>query len=114
MSFPIQPQAIDALKRLQQESIGYVQLVITLSLSLSLLSHTHTHTHTLLFTVCCCYSQEVDVKKELIELDRTEVDVSADLLPQLVPEESPRYHFYRFKHTHEGDYQEVIGELALS
>ena len=52
----------------------------------------------------------MDVKKELIELDRTEVDVSADSLPQFVPEDSPRYHFYRFKHTHEGDYQEVIGE----
>ena len=52
----------------------------------------------------------MDVKKELIELDRTEVEVSADSLPQFVPEDSPRYHFYRFKHTHEGDYQEVIGE----
>ena len=52
----------------------------------------------------------MDVKQELIKLDRTEKEVSADSLPQVVPDTSPRYHFYRFKHTHEGDYQEAIGE----
>lgn len=51
---------------------------------------------------------EVDVKRELILLDRTEVKVSADSLPTVIPESSPRYHFYRFEHTHEGDYQEAI------
>ena len=52
----------------------------------------------------------MDVKRELIQLDRTEVKVSADSLPTVIPEGSPRYHFYRFEHTHEGDYQEAIGK----
>ena len=50
------------------------------------------------------------MKQELIQLDRTEVKVSADSLPTVIPEGSPRYHFYRFEHTHEGDYQEAIGK----
>ena len=60
-----------------------------------------------------CTYQKVDIKRELIELDRTEVDVKADSLPQVVPDASPRYHFFRFKHTHEGDYQEAIGEFKI-
>ena len=54
VSFPVQPDAIDALKQFKQGSIGYLQLVnspLSLSLSLSLFSlfhiHTHSHSHSL-------------------------------------------------------------------
>ena len=31
-------------------------------------------------------------------------------LASKVPEDSARYHLYRFKHTHQGDYRESNGE----
>jgi twinfilin-like protein len=34
--------------------------------------------------------------------------LSIDKLPSKVPEDSGRYHLYKFKHTHEGDYMENI------
>ena len=47
--------------------------------------------------------------KERIYLDRTESSMTADGLPRVVPDGSPRYHFFLFKHTFEGDYQEGVG-----
>ena len=55
----------------------------------------------------------VDVKAERILLDRKEMDIKADYLSSLVPPGTARYHFYRFKHTHEGDYQEAVGKGSL-
>lgn len=54
--------------------------------------------------------QSVDVKKEVINLERTETGVDANSLSELVPDSSPRYHLFSFKHTHEGDYQEAVGK----
>ena len=56
--------------------------------------------------------QSVDVKKEEIHLETTETGVTADDLPRLVPDGYPRYHFFIFKHTHEGDYLESVGEYT--
>ena len=53
--------------------------------------------------------QAVDVSKERIYLDTTESSMMADDLPQVVPDGFPRYHFFLFKHTFEGDYQESVG-----
>lgn len=30
-------------------------------------------------------------------------------LPKRIPKDAARYHFFRFKHSHEGDYLESIG-----
>ena len=57
----------------------------------------------------CNFLQSVDVKNEKIDLESTEGSLEADSLPSYIPEDAPRYHFYRFNHTHEGDYQEAIG-----
>lgn len=54
--------------------------------------------------------QSVDVKKEVINLELTKDDVDVNSLSGFVPENSPRYHLFYFKHTHEGDYQEAVGE----
>ena len=55
------------------------------------------------------YAQlKVDVDTEQILLTRTERSIAADDLHQCFPENTPRYHFYLFKHTHEGYYQESI------
>ena len=49
------------------------------------------------------------MSKERIYLDTTESSMSADRLPGVVPDGCPRYHFFLFKHTYEGDYQESVG-----
>ena len=52
----------------------------------------------------------VDTKKEIIALEeKGACDVKG--LPKKVPENSPRYHLFVFKHTHEGDYLQSVGEF---
>ncbi|KAG7522814.1 twinfilin-1 [Solea senegalensis] len=48
---------------------------------------------------------EVDSDHELIRLCNTEPTELRDL-PKRIPEESARYHFFLYKHSHEGDYLE--------
>lgn len=50
----------------------------------------------------------VDVKKEVINLESCQDDLDANSIAGLVPEDSPRYHLFSFKHTYEGDYQEAV------
>ena len=45
----------------------------------------------------------INISKEIIELeDQTSCDSKS--LPSRIPEGAPRYHLFRFDHTHEGDY----------
>ncbi len=47
---------------------------------------------------------KIDTSKEIIDLaDKKICDVKS--LPSKVPEDAPRYHIFRFDHTHEGDFQ---------
>ena len=39
---------------------------------------------------------------------------STEELGAKVPEDSARYHLFRFKHSHQGDYKESNGEDGLS
>ena len=39
---------------------------------------------------------------------------STEELGAKVPEDCARYHLFRFKHTHQGDYKESNGEAVLS
>uniref|UniRef100_A0A3B5MVT1 Twinfilin-1 n=1 Tax=Xiphophorus couchianus TaxID=32473 RepID=A0A3B5MVT1_9TELE len=48
---------------------------------------------------------EIDAEKEMIRLCSTEPTELKDL-PKRVPKDSPRYHFFLYKHSHEGDYLE--------
>lgn len=50
----------------------------------------------------------LDIDEERIHLETAE-NTSLEKLPSKVPENSARYHLYKFKHTHEGDYTESIG-----
>ncbi|XP_071960813.1 twinfilin-2-like [Antedon mediterranea] len=45
----------------------------------------------------------LDVEKEEIHLSEYMDDIAANELASHVPESSPRYHLFLFKHTHEGD-----------
>ncbi|KAM3870290.1 twinfilin-1a [Diretmus argenteus] len=48
---------------------------------------------------------EIDFEKELIRLSNTEPTEVKDL-PKRIPQDSARYHFFLYKHSHEGDYLE--------
>ncbi|XP_077459551.1 twinfilin-2 [Stigmatopora argus] len=49
----------------------------------------------------------LDVERETIELVHSEPTDTRDL-PCRVPKDTPRYHFFLYKHLHEGDYLESI------
>ncbi|XP_061583334.1 twinfilin-2 isoform X2 [Cololabis saira] len=49
----------------------------------------------------------LDVEKETIELVHSNPTETCDL-PCRVPKDTPRYHFFLYKHCHEGDYLESI------
>jgi twinfilin-like protein len=53
--------------------------------------------------------QHIDFEKELIKLSSTEpTDVKE--LPRRISKDCARYHFFLYKHSHEGDYLESTGE----
>lgn len=52
----------------------------------------------------------LDFDEEKIHLVTAE-NISLNKLPSKVPENSARYHLYKFKHTHEGDFLENISKL---
>ena len=54
------------------------------------------------------YFQSIDLKAETINLAHFE-DAEAKDLCRLTPTDQGRYHVFKFKHTHEGDYMESIG-----
>lgn len=47
----------------------------------------------------------IDIEEETIHLVTAE-NIVLEKLPSKVPKDSGRYHLYKFKHTHEGDYTE--------
>lgn len=49
----------------------------------------------------------VDIEEEKIHLVSAE-NFPIEKLPSKIPSDSARYHLYKFKHTHEGDYMENI------
>ena len=57
--------------------------------------------------ICNQYSVDTD-KEEVILM--TSGGCTTEELADKVPEESARYHLFRFKHTHQGDYRESGGQ----
>lgn len=53
----------------------------------------------------------IDIDEEKIHLVKAE-NFSIDKLPSKVPDNCARYHIYKFKHTHEGDYMENLGKKS--
>ncbi|XP_056886715.1 twinfilin-2 isoform X2 [Takifugu flavidus] len=49
----------------------------------------------------------LDVEKETIELVHSNPTETCDL-PRSVPKDTPRYHLFLYKHSHEGDYLESV------
>lgn len=57
--------------------------------------------------------QRLDVEKETIELVHTKPTETQEL-PYRIPTDSPRYHFFIFKHSHQGQLQEALGQYTVS
>lgn len=55
----------------------------------------------------------LDIEEEKIHLVCAE-NITLDTLASKVPEDSARYHLYKFAHTHEGDFMENFGKRNLA
>ena len=55
------------------------------------------------------FPQSIDLQAETINLAHFE-DATVKDLSRLAPKDQGRYHVFKFKHTHEGDYIESIGK----
>lgn len=129
LAFPLQETAKRALQQLAQKRINYIQLVSEVKLGKKVtLLQILKQRDSLRFSVYvvlldCCYftsgqmhseycvlllCQRLDVEKEIIELVHSNPTEIQDL-PCRVPTDTPRYHFFLYKHSHEGDYLESIG-----
>lgn len=83
------------------------QMIKNLLTSSDRLLHLHVETK-FTFTV----SQSLDIPAEKINLEMADnTDITS--LASRVPDESARYHVFTYKHTHEGDYTESIGEYLV-
>ncbi|KAK3750183.1 hypothetical protein QZH41_015413 [Actinostola sp. cb2023] len=51
---------------------------------------------------------ELKIESETIELSREEESLAPEDVGGVTPTDQARYHFYLFKHTHEGDYMESV------
>uniref|UniRef100_A0A8C0ILU0 Twinfilin-1 n=1 Tax=Chelonoidis abingdonii TaxID=106734 RepID=A0A8C0ILU0_CHEAB len=76
VAFPLAKEAIQALEKLKNKQLNYVQL-------------------------------QIDIKNETIVLANT-LHTELKDLPNRIPKDSARYHFFLYKHSHEGDYLESI------
>uniref|UniRef100_A0A7M4ENU5 Twinfilin-1 n=1 Tax=Crocodylus porosus TaxID=8502 RepID=A0A7M4ENU5_CROPO len=76
VAFPIAKEALQALEKLKNKQINYVQL-------------------------------QIDIKNETIVLAST-LHTELNDLPNRIPKDSARYHFFLYKHSHDGDYLESI------
>lgn len=70
--------------------------------------------HNLMQTKPVCVTlQKLDVEKETIELVHTKPTETQEL-PCRIPKDSPRYHFFIFKHSYQGQLQEALGQYTSS
>ena len=51
----------------------------------------------------------IDMNKEMVNL-KSQSTCTIHELPERVPEDAPKYHLFRFSHTHEGDFLKSIGK----
>ncbi|KAG8436121.1 hypothetical protein GDO86_007290 [Hymenochirus boettgeri] len=76
LSFPLRPEAEEAILLLKQKKINYIQL-------------------------------RLDIEKETVDLVHTKHTEIKDL-PSRIPQDSARYHFFLYRHSHEGDHLESV------
>ena len=65
------------------------------------------------FSFSSCLFKELKIESETIELSREEESLAPEDVGGVTPTDQARYHFYLFKHTHEGDYMESVGKCII-
>lgn len=105
LAFPLQDSARRALQQLALRRLNYVQLVSARPKAASSTTFPGRGHRTCL---CRVASQRLDVERETIELVHSNPTETRDL-PRSVPKDTPRYHLFLYKHSHEGDYLESVG-----
>lgn len=109
LAFPLQPDAQQAIQALKQKKINYIQLVgPSNGFSVLYSPHPAAVSHFHLLPVPSVH-QKLDLERETIDLVHTSPTEISDL-PKRIPQDSARYHFFLYKHSHEGDYLESVGE----
>ncbi|KAK4814955.1 hypothetical protein QYF61_006899 [Mycteria americana] len=108
LAFPLQLDAQQAIQALKQKKINYIQLVgpscsSPAPRSPCLLLPPLTPVRSPVPSV----HQKLDLERETIDLVHTSPTEIADL-PKRIPQDSARYHFFLYKHSHEGDYLESV------
>lgn len=109
VAFPLDGEAVTALQQFKEKKLNYVQLV----------RDTHSHSavnstveREFLWLISVILSPKIiNFEKELIMLSNTDATEVKDL-PKRIPKDAARYHFFRFKHSHEGDYLESAGTFS--
>ena len=56
------------------------------------------------------FLKSIDINSEEVLLQNSLESVGPNDLSAHISDTNPRYHFYLYKHTHEGDYMESIGK----
>ena len=59
------------------------------------------------------FFQKIDLQDERILLAMKD-NVESHALASKIPKDQARYHFFLFKHTHEGDYLQTIGNSQIT
>lgn len=109
LAFPLQLDAQQAIQALKQKKINYIQLVgPSHGFSVPYSPHPAAVSHFHLLPVPSVH-QKLDLERETIDLVHTSPTEITDL-PKRIPQDSARYHFFLYKHSHEGDYLESVGE----
>lgn len=109
LAFPLQLDAQQAIQALKQKKINYIQLVCpSHGFSVPHSPHPAAVSHCHLLPVPSVH-QKLDLERETIDLVHTSPTEISDL-PKRIPQDSARYHFFLYKHSHEGDYLESVGE----
>lgn len=59
--------------------------------------------------MCVCVFQRLDTDRETIELVHTNPTEIREL-PARIPADAPRYHFFLYKHSYQGQSVEAVGQ----
>lgn len=109
VAFPLDGEAVTALQQFKEKKLNYVQLVRDTN-SHSAVNSTVEREFLWLISVILS-PKIINFEKELIMLSNTDATEVKDL-PKRIPKDAARYHFFRFKHSHEGDYLESAGTFS--
>ena len=98
LAFPFDKNALNAIETYWKKGYDYVQLGIGNTVTIGTITNV----------------DNKDLEAEIIVLKAKDGSCDVSGLAEKVPEDSARYHLFRFKHNYEGDYLESNGRNLLN